>query len=154
MYLGYWTLMKETETGLRLDHSVRVLLNRPNSHEVWAPIKGSPGYMISNLGKIRCLKRRGWREVQHFFFKSRGGKLYLKVDLSRARRGVLVHRLLCAAFHGPCPGYRVGNGPARQMVSMHGNDDGTDNRAENLRWGTQRENIRHRRQRTRSAAYA
>ena len=44
-----------------------------------------------------------------------------------------VHRLVCEAFHGPAP--------FEGAVVMHLNEIPDDNRAENLRWGTQRENL-------------
>ena len=43
-----------------------------------------------------------------------------------------VHRLVCEAFCGP---------PPEGAVCMHLNEDSTDNRAENLQWGTQKENL-------------
>jgi len=43
-----------------------------------------------------------------------------------------VHRLVCEAFHGPAP---------EGAVCMHVNEDYRDNRASNLRWGTQKENL-------------
>lgn len=44
-----------------------------------------------------------------------------------------VHRLICEAFAGPAPHHGA--------VCMHLNEDATDNRPENLAWGTQRENL-------------
>lgn len=43
----------------------------------------------------------------------------------------LVHRLVLEAFVGPCP---------KGMECRHLNGDSGDNRLENLRWGTPREN--------------
>lgn len=44
-----------------------------------------------------------------------------------------VHRLVCEAFHGPAPD--------GMPVVLHLNEDALDNRPENLRWGTQKENL-------------
>jgi hypothetical protein len=44
-----------------------------------------------------------------------------------------VHRLVCEAFHGPAPFDRA--------VVLHINEDAHDNRPENLKWGTQKENL-------------
>ena len=44
-----------------------------------------------------------------------------------------VHRLVCEAFHGPAPD--------GMTVVLHLNEDALDNRPENLRWGTQKENL-------------
>jgi hypothetical protein len=44
-----------------------------------------------------------------------------------------IHRLVCEAFHGPAP--------SKKSVVMHLNEDAHDNRPENLKWGTQKENL-------------
>lgn len=44
-----------------------------------------------------------------------------------------VHQLVCHAFHGPRPPHRM---------ACHENDIKTDNRAENLYWGTAQDNLR------------
>lgn len=52
-----------------------------------------------------------------------------------ARRGhktLKVHRLVCEAFNGP---------PDDGQVCMHLNEDSSDNRPENLAWGTQKQNL-------------
>jgi hypothetical protein len=44
-----------------------------------------------------------------------------------------VHRLVCEAFHGPAP--------EGKNVVIHENENALDNRPENIRWGTQKENL-------------
>lgn len=44
-----------------------------------------------------------------------------------------VHQLVCEAFHGPRP--------FDEAVVIHIDEDGLNNRPENLRWGTQKENL-------------
>jgi hypothetical protein len=44
-----------------------------------------------------------------------------------------VHRLVCEAFHGPAP--------EGLPVVIHLDEDATNNRPENLKWGTQKENL-------------
>jgi len=48
-------------------------------------------------------------------------------------RNYKVHRLICEAFHGPatseCP------------IVIHRNENALDNHADNIRWGTQKENL-------------
>ena len=44
-----------------------------------------------------------------------------------------IHRLICEAFHGPAP--------EGKPVVLHLNENALDNRPENLRWGTQKENL-------------
>ncbi|MFO0454067.1 MAG: HNH endonuclease signature motif containing protein [Pseudomonadota bacterium] len=48
------------------------------------------------------------------------------------RRTYKVARLVCEAFSGP---------PQPGQVCMHLDEDARNNRPENLRWGTQRENL-------------
>jgi hypothetical protein len=52
---------------------------------------------------------------------------------SRRFGNIRIHRAVCEAFYGPAPFDRA--------VVMHLNDDATDNRIENLKWGTQKENL-------------
>ena len=49
------------------------------------------------------------------------------------KKNYKIHILVCEAFHGPKP--------TDTSVVLHLNEDGTDNRPENLRWGTQKENL-------------
>jgi hypothetical protein len=44
-----------------------------------------------------------------------------------------VHQLVCEAFHGPKP--------FSTAVVIHLDEDGHNNRPENLKWGTQKENL-------------
>lgn len=56
----------------------------------------------------------------------------------------LVSRLVCEAFHGPAP--------AHKPLAMHGNDDSTDNRPENLSWGSHKDNLSQEGSRARARA--
>lgn len=110
-------------------------------NEEWRPVEGYVGlYEVSNLGRVRSLPR---------FVRSRGGGTasidgrilkpspveggYLQVRLARdgRQKAVNIHRLVLAAFCGPRP-------PG--METRHLNNDPADNRVENLRWGTRKEN--------------
>ena len=44
-----------------------------------------------------------------------------------------VHRMVCEAFHGPAP--------AGAPVCMHLDENSANNRPDNLKWGTQKENL-------------
>ncbi len=44
-----------------------------------------------------------------------------------------IHRLVCEAFHGPAPFDRA--------VVIHLDENALNNKPENLRWGTQKENL-------------
>jgi hypothetical protein len=50
----------------------------------------------------------------------------------RGHKTLKVHRLVCEAFNGP---------PEDGQVCMHLNEDSSDNRPENLAWGSQMENL-------------
>jgi hypothetical protein len=94
-----------------------------NILEVWKPIPGFSAYEASEFGHIRR-RRDGKILGQHL---QRG---YYTVKLGRPR--IRTSRAVCAAFHGPAP--------SRFHYALHGNGNPKDNRAVNLRWGTQREN--------------
>ena len=46
---------------------------------------------------------------------------------------IKIHRAVCEAFHGPAP--------EGKPIVLHLDEDATNNRPENLRWGTQKENL-------------
>lgn len=112
-------------------------------NEEWRTIKDWPAYEVSNLGRVRrVVAGKGARcKVLTAMIGKRG---YPVVGLSMMprRKKQVVHRLVCAAFHGDAPD---GKG-----CVAHGDGDRTNNRAENLRWASHSENaddkIRHGRQ--------
>lgn len=67
--------------------------------------------------------------------KRRASKTAMHEYLAVLYRGknYKIHRLVCEAFHGPHP--------EGKPIVLHLNEDATDNRPENLRWGTQKENL-------------
>lgn len=113
--------------------------------EEWRYIERYPGYAISSTGKVRSLARKQFNGKGYFINEGRILKQhldttpkhrYMKVQLSIEGKTLpcWVHRLVCEAFHGPPPD------PKSQ--ACHKNDVGTDNRAENLEWGSQSYNER------------
>lgn len=96
--------------------------------ETWLPIPHFPNYEASSLGRIRNHLRS--RIIKH----RRSPSGYLVVNLRRSGKSysAYVHRLVCAAFHGP-------HTPARPLV---GHIDGSklNNRPDNLRWVNASEN--------------
>lgn len=102
--------------------------------ESWAGIPQAPHYLVSNLGRVmrgystsngRVGKiMRPWMSDGYWFVTLH--------DVSGAPKRFQVHRLVCAAFHG--------DPPTRDHQCAHWNGIRTDNRAENLRWATPREN--------------
>jgi len=116
------------------------------SGEVWKDIPGWEGwYQASSHGRIRSLPRKvnapnRWGDCIRTYpgriMKQRPTRHYGHMTVGLQREGklkqALVHRLVCETFHGPCP-------PDKQHCA-HGDGDPTNNRPENLRWATVKEN--------------
>ena len=113
-------------------------------NEIWKPVKGYEGlYEVSNLGRIKSserivLKHRGkktvlypQKEMIRTLHHDKGK--YLRVALSKndIKHNFLVHRLVAEAF--------IPN-PKNLPDIDHINTIRDDNRAENLRWCTKKEN--------------
>lgn len=113
--------------------------------EIWLPVVGYEGlYEVSNLGNVRSVDRvvsvrNRWGDVSERRYTGKmltacaSGSGHLVVALYRqgVRTTPNVHRLVLAAFVGPCPD---------GMECCHWDDDPTNNRLENLRWDTPRAN--------------
>ena len=119
--------------------------------EVWKPVPSEPGVLASSEGRIllppRCapVPHGGYR---HYLPEPRFGQVSkahkdakhefrlimvrdgAKPSKSRPRK---VHQLVCEAFHGPKP--------FLDAVVIHLDEDAHNNRPENLKWGTQKENL-------------
>lgn len=103
--------------------------------EEWRPIPGYDLYDVSSLGRIRSWAVRGWMGRRaatakiRWPVKSNDG--HLRIQLGKGGPHFGVHCLVALAFHGPRPS---------REVCRHLNGISDDNRAENLVWGTLREN--------------
>lgn len=105
-------------------------------NETWNPVAGwEDRYEVSSTGKVRSLNYRNTgmaRELKPIT----EGKGYLMVGLCRdgKMKWEKVHRLVARAF--------VPNPESKPQVN-HINGDKTDNRAVNLEWVTDSENLKH-----------
>lgn len=92
--------------------------------EEWRTIPGHIGYEASNLGRIRCKGGRLLGQSQTEY-----GYLRVYIRIGSQRKHKMAHRLVALA-------YPQGQG----SIVRHLDDDKANNRAENLRWGTQKQN--------------
>ena len=125
----------------------------PNSStlEFWIPVVGWEGiYEVSRRGELRSVDRRivgptGYDrhmrgQPKRIHFDKDG---YARASLARPGHSVTaqMHVLVCEAFHGPRP--------TPQSEVCHANDIRSDNRTENLSWGTRQSNAAEMAQRNR-----
>jgi hypothetical protein len=113
--------------------------------ENWKDIVGFEGqYQVSDQGRIKSLYRTGFKSNGHRFVvkeiirkpvpNTKNG--YLEVIFPQTRKAYFIfkiHRLVAQAFIG-----------ASELHVNHKNGDVTDNRAENLEYVTNLENMNHR----------
>ena len=113
--------------------------------EIWKPIPSQSGMMASSFGRILLPKRTaqmpygGWRTytpTPTYGHKRKASKTarHEYYGLFHKERGNLkIHRLICEAFHGPPPFHKA--------IVIHLDEDALNNCPENLKWGTQKENL-------------
>lgn len=95
-----------------------------------ARIKRYPGYLFGSDGSV-------FSEISMRFLKQQKRNGYLSVTLCcrGVKYQVLVHRVIAEAFHG--------SPDSASHCVNHKNLNRVDNRAENLEWVTQSENVKH-----------
>lgn len=113
--------------------------------EEWRPVVGYESlFMVSNLGRVRSFSKIGTRSIVRNGIKywtctrcwvGRIKKLtitdgYHRASLMGVRKSV--HILVLEAFVGPRP---------EGLYGLHEDDDRSNNKLSNLRWGTQKENM-------------
>lgn len=97
--------------------------------EIWKPIKGYQNYYVSNTGKVKSFKGNIIKgSVDNF------GYIGVGLKTNRKWKRVKVSRLVAEAF--------IPN-PENKPCVDHINTIKTDNRVENLRWVTYKENMRN-----------
>lgn len=113
--------------------------------EIWKPVPSLPGVMASNLGRLLFPAKtavmpngvaRSYETTPII-----GSVKRSRSTAAHAYRGVWrrdlgnikVHQAICEAFHG--------TRPFAGAVVIHADENGLNNRAHNLSWGTQQENL-------------
>lgn len=108
--------------------------------EIWKPVIGFNYYLISNLGRVKRLAKKGSGfyvsvEVIMKIFKCKEGYMVLGMTNSNGRRvNKSIHRLLAENF--------IPN-PENKRCVNHKNGIRDDNRLDNLEWMTHSENSKH-----------
>lgn len=111
--------------------------------EEWRPVPGYEGYYeVSSLGRVKSLEReiphptsgviRIKEKIRTAIPEKQFGYLYLSLHKGGERERFAVHYLVLRAFVGPRP---------EGMQACHNDGNNTNNRVENLRWGTPKENV-------------
>lgn len=106
--------------------------------EEWRPCPGYEDiYEVSSTGRVRRLAAARGGRIGYELKGMIDGRGYRTYTLRKSVtfRSEKAHRLVCAAFNN-------GRTLDRRFVN-HKNGDRLDNRAENLEWVTNRENIQH-----------
>jgi hypothetical protein len=99
--------------------------------EIWLPVPGYEAqYEVSSFGRVRS---RRWDRKFLSLAALREGYPVVTLCYGGNCRSENVHRIVLAAFRG--------EPPTRKHVSRHLDGNQTNNRLDNLAWGTQKENI-------------
>jgi hypothetical protein len=109
----------------------------PDASEEWRPVVGYEGlYDVSSLGRVRGVSGRGNQVPGRIkgFVVGNGGYLMVYLSNGPSRKYWYVHRLVIAAFAGPCPDDKEVN---------HIDAIRCNNKIGNLEYVTRSENWRH-----------
>lgn len=111
--------------------------------ELWRSVPGEPLLEASSLGRIRSVpyatpmpyggvKINQLNPTYGFVTKSSKTSNHLKRGIIFRRKNYSPAILVCTAFHGIRPD---------GAVVIHKDEDAFNNREDNLKWGTQKENL-------------
>ena len=107
--------------------------------EVWRDVPSVPGVLVSSEGRVMHAPYRA--PMPYGGQRAYGGQPHFGVWNKQDCRFIIVirgqtykvHRLVAEAFHGPSP--------FPEAVVMHSDENSANNRPDNLRWGSQQENL-------------
>lgn len=102
-----------------------------NPDLIYKEIPGFKGYYACSDGTIWStwsLNKSPWKQLKGRKHKS--GHIYIRTKF--AKHQVAIHHLILFAFDGPKP---------ENQECRHLNGNHADNRPDNLKWGTRKENI-------------
>jgi hypothetical protein len=102
----------------------------------WRTIPDFPSYEVSEFGEVRRATRARTSPAGKQLNPNLAKRGYLVVSLvgDQGPKSRTIHRLVCEAFHGPCP-------PDKEQAA-HIDGDRLNNHFSNLRWATRSENER------------
>jgi len=102
--------------------------------EIWKPIPLSDGYSISSFGRFRAdvATSRNWKAGLRKQGAHPSGHKYVRFISDGQRRRELTHRLVLMVFVGPPP--------SAIHQAAHNDGNPSNNRVDNLRWATPKEN--------------
>jgi hypothetical protein len=99
--------------------------------EIWKDIEGYEGlYQVSNLGRIKSLKRKRIRILK--LFHDKGGYIWVSLRKDNIGHRMYVHHLVAFAFI---------SGLSKEI--NHKDGDKSNNNANNLEWSNRSKNMKH-----------
>lgn len=99
-------------------------------NEVWRQVRDFPNYFVSSKARIFFIKKRG-AQISQITKTGKCGYVYVFLQRNGVKKRFRLHRLVLMAFTNKWDTYEY---------CCHVNDIKSDNRLENLYWGTPAEN--------------
>lgn len=108
--------------------------------EIWKQIKDFPYHEVSNLGRVRSLRR--WSGTKYYnrisllslYQNKNNGYIYVWLNFNGKGKNIRVHKLVAETF---LSNYK------NDISINHIDGNKSNNRLDNLEWCTPKENIQH-----------